>query len=112
MINLKKIENRWHWGSTVYFIDPEGGIVCVEFMDGTDWGYICSLQVCQENMKSGIATRLMSESEHIILQKGFDLVTLAVEKTKPEWLIDWYLRLGYEQYDEDEHLLYFRKDLS
>ena len=102
--------DKWYWGSSIKHICNGVGVVTVEFLDGTTWGYICDLTVRSVDRREGIGTRLMKAAEESILLQGFTESRLAVEKER-EWLTKWYQRLGYEVYDEDEHLLYLRKQL-
>lgn len=43
----------------------------------------------------------MMKAEDIVKNEGFDLIAISVEKDR-EWQFNWYKRLGYEVYDEDD----------
>ena len=111
-MKILEIRNRWNWGENIHLIYEGGyGHCLLEFKDNTTWGYIDGLVVHPSSQKQGIATMLMEKAEKLIKDEGFDLVALSVEKER-KWQREWYERLGYEVYDEDDELYYMRKYLS
>ena len=79
-------------------------------MDTTHWGYIYGLIVDPEQRRKGIGTELIKYCEDYILSKGFEEARLAVEVGRT-FQKEWYIRLGYEVYDEDGDLFYLKKKL-
>lgn len=110
-MSIISIGDTWFWGSTIHLICNGVGVCTVEFLKDTTWGYICDLTVGSTYRREGIGRILMKEAETSILIQGLTEARLAVEKTR-EWQIKWYKRLGYEVYDEDEHLYYMKRKLS
>ena len=82
----------------------------LEFKDNTTWGYIDGLVVHSSRQNQGIATKLIEKAERLTKDEGFDIVALSVEKER-KWQREWYKRLGYEIYDEDDELYYMKKEL-
>ncbi len=106
-----EIKNRWDWGYNVFLIQDGYGVLNIDFMDGTDWGHIGGLVVHPSRMKQGIATQLMKRAEEVIVNEGLTLAVLSVERGRL-WQIEWYKRLGYEIYGDDEKMLYMSKGLG
>ena len=107
---MVEIENRWNWGYNIHIICDGCGICCVEFLDDTDWGYVDGLMVHKSRQRQGIATRMMERSEEIVKEEGYSEIRLDVEKGR-NFQFDWYKRLGYEVYDEDDKMYYMKKKL-
>lgn len=108
---IVKIFNDWNWGSTISIICDGVGVCGVEFLDTTSWGYIYGLTVSKDYRREGIGSRLINEAERSIILRGFKEVRMDVEKTR-KWQFEWYRRLGYEVYHEDEVLYYMKKVLA
>lgn len=106
-----EIENSWYWGNTITLICDGCGLCDIEFMKDTDWGYVCSLTVHPSRRRQGIATRLMEKAEELVLSEGYNVIKLAVEK-KRVFQYEWYKKLGYEDYDQDEELYHMKKTLG
>lgn len=107
-MEIVEIRNRWHWGESINLISEGCGLLKLEFVDGTHWGFISGLVVHPSRQKQGIATGLMMKAEDIVKNEGFDLIAISVEKDR-EWQFNWYKRLGYEVYDEDDDEYWLRK---
>lgn len=107
-MEIIEIKNKWYWGYTYHLICDGCSSLVVEFKDNTDWGYLFGLVVNSSNQNKGIASHLMKKAEEIILREGFNVVHLSVEKER-KWQFEWYKRLGYEVYDEDEEEYWLRK---
>ena len=111
-MKIIEIRNRWYWGENIHLIYEGGyGHCLLEFKDDTTWGYIDGLVVHFSKQNQGIATALIEKAEKLTKDEGFDLIALSVEKER-KWQKEWYERLGYEVYDEDDELYYMRKQLK
>lgn len=110
-MNILEIKNRWKWGYNYHLIFDCYGLLNVEFKDNTTWGFLSGLVVHPSKQNQGIATYLMKKAEEITLREGFNLVCLSVEKQR-KWQFEWYKRLGYEVYDEDEEEYWLRKYIN
>lgn len=110
-MSIVEIENRWFWGSTIKLICDGCGVCEVEFKDNTDWGYISGLCVHPSRRRQGIATRLMEKAEEEVRYYEYKEIRLDVEKVR-RFQYEWYKRLGYEVYYEDEELYYMKKVIS
>ena len=110
-MDILEIRNRWYWGENIHLISEGGyGHCLLEFKDDTTWGFISGLVVHSSKQNQGIATMLMEKVENLTKDNGFDIIALAVEKER-KWQKEWYERLSYEVYDEDDELYYMRKKL-
>lgn len=109
--NIHLLSEKWSWGSTSHFIYNTLGLCSVEFFNTTHWGYIYGLIVDLEHRRKGIGTELIKYCEDYIRDCGYDEVRLDVEKGR-RFQYEWYKRLGYEVYYEDEELYYMKKKLS
>lgn len=107
-MEIIEIKNRWNWGYTCQLIGDGCSSLVIEFKDDTDWGYLRGLVVHFSKQRQGIATCLIKKAEEIILREGFNIVSLSVEKER-KWEFEWYKRMGYEVYDEDEEEYWLRK---
>ena len=108
---IVEIKNNWNWGYTIHLIKNGCSHIEIEFKNDTTWGYLSGLMVEPRRMKQGIATKLMQKAEEIIKREGLDLAVLSVDKDR-EWVKDWYERMGYEVYDEDDLYWDMRKSLN
>ena len=45
---------------------------------------------------NGVAKQLMQYAENIIKQSGESLVAVIYENSTPLWVLEWYIRSGYE----------------
>lgn len=107
-MEIVEIKNKWKWGYNYHLIADGCGLLTVEFKDNTTWGFLSGLIVHPSRQNQGIATNLMKKAEEITLREGFNLVCLSVEKQR-KCQFEWYKRLGYEVYDEDEEEYWLRK---
>ena len=108
MSTIVEIDERWTWGLSVMLICDGYGVCQVQFKNGTDWGYVCGLMVHKSKRRQGIATRLMKRVEEIVKDFGYDKIMLEVE-TDRLFQYEWYVRLGYERWEEDDELYYMQK---
>lgn len=110
-MEIVEIENRWDWGETINMICEGCGVCCLEFKDDTEWGYVSGLTVHPSRRRQGIAGRLMEKAEDECVYYGYPEIRLDVEKTR-RFQFEWYKRLGYEVWAEDDELYYMKKRLD
>lgn len=108
---ITEIKNSWNWGYAYHLLKNNCGHIKIEFKNDTNWGYLSGLVVEPRRLKQGIATKLIQKAEEIIKREGFDLAVLTVDKDR-EWVKDWYERMGYEVYDEDDLYWDMKKSLN
>lgn len=104
--------NKWIWGTTQQIITHNGiATVRIEYIDNySDTASIGGLSVLEEHRKKGYATELMKIAEDEIRKMQKKTIYLSLEKE--EWLYNFYVKLGYVLYDEDEDYKYMSKELS
>lgn len=110
-MEIVEIDNRWTWGETINLICEGCGLCSLEFKDGTEWGYVSGLCVHPSRRRQGIAGRLMSKAEDLVRYYGYGEIRLDVEKGRV-FQFEWYKRLGYEVWAEDDELYYMKKRLD
>ncbi len=86
---------------TKYLIVDDYGAVQLELCNEEQWyggsAFIYGLYVCPPYRRNRHADALLNQAEFCAKRKGYQAVFLEWEKkTTPEWVLDWYLRLGYE----------------
>ncbi|QCD39694.1 N-acetyltransferase [Muribaculaceae bacterium Isolate-007 (NCI)] len=93
----------WH-SRTRYIIVVEGiATVQVELYDepqGPDkvTAFICSLWVNEDERRYGHAGRILDRAEEIAAKEGHKRVHLEwCSLDSPQWVLEWYLRRGYEE---------------
>lgn len=109
-MDIVEIYNEWKWGATIKLICNGCGVCTLEYKNGTDWGYIYGLTVHQNYRKQGIATALMNRVEELVKKKGYHKIRLDVEKDRL-FQYEWYKRLGYETWAEDDELYFMEKEI-
>ena len=87
----------WWWGETVKIILSSGqGIIEVQLDKSTpNIAYLSGLSVLPECRRKQLAT-------NVSIDKGKKFLQLTADKTN-EWLVNWYKRLGFEIWSEEEH---------
>lgn len=93
---------KQNWNEFVrYFISCEHGIVIVDLHDNPVCAgcraYLWNLWVDEPYRRKGIATRLLRKAEEIILDSGYDSLSLMWEWPTPQWVFDWYTKNGFEE---------------
>ncbi len=68
--------------------------------DGTDRAYFYSFRVMAPFRGQGVGTRIINESQALMLDRGFSAITIAVAKENINAL-RLYERLGYQKFAED-----------
>lgn len=74
-------------------------------------GYVSGLCVHPSRRRQGVAGRLMEKAEEECVNYGYGEIRLDVEKTR-RFQFEWYKRLGYEVWAEDDELYYMKKRLD
>ena len=94
-MTINRIENRWYWGTAVYFMTSDGsGMVMCCFNDETkDNCALYDLIVHPSCRQHEYATDLMKAAEQEARDRGCLRLTLFTEKDS--WIQDWYHRLGF-----------------
>lgn len=111
-------KNKWWWGESINLIESNGlAQVDVSFQDEyPEHGYVGSLMVFERYRKKGFATILMQAVEDIARERGLYYLYMGVNKQAPQWLLDWYKRIGYEENGDqdgsDGHSFNYQKDLT
>jgi ribosomal protein S18 acetylase RimI-like enzyme len=70
--------------------------------------FIYGLSVYEDARNRGLGSILLHEAETIGINNGVTRLRLIVEKPKT-WTYDFYIRRGYEFWDEDEEYVYLVK---
>ena len=106
--------NKVSWGHVWHIITSNGvGHVALELdNDDLDTMYLYSLSVYQDSRNKGIGKKLMNEAEKIAIENNVYKIKLDIDKPKKQWLYDFYVHLGYEDYKEDDEYIYFKKYLN
>ena len=112
MDNIKCIETKWWWGTSINFIEKDSfGIV--ELMLDNDFpntAFIRGLIVPEESRRQGVAKRLLVECSLRASESGKRFLQLDVEKDET-WLKEWYERLGFRVFCVEEHIYKMIKTL-
>ena len=101
--------NRWSFGTTDYIIAPDGrSIVRISYYDDfPDAAFINGLSVFHEERGKGRARDIMREAEESMKENGIKIVFIDSEE---EWIAKWYMRLGFELYDEEDGVFKLKKN--
>lgn len=106
-----------HWSTYDNAILMEifgGGVVNVELHNNKKgkMAFIYGLYVCEGCRKDGLATELLKMAELIARRNGHDEVYLDwKESESPNWVLEWYLRNGYEKSSSGKGYFRLRKRL-
>lgn len=94
----------WWWGETVKIILSSGqGIIEVQLDKSTpNIAYLSGLSVLPECRRQQLGKQLIEYATNIAIDKGKKFLLLTADKTN-EWLVNWYKRLGFEIWSEEEH---------
>ena len=94
----------WWWGETVkIFLSSGEGIIEVQLDKSTpNTAYLSGLSVLPECRRQQLGKQLIEYATNVAIDKGKKFLQLSAEKNN-EWLINWYKRLGFEIWSEEEH---------
>ena len=101
--------NRWSFWTTDYIIAPDGrSIVRTSYYDDfPDAAFLHALSVFHEERGKGRARDIRREAEESMKEKGIKIVFIDSEE---EWIAKWYMRLGFELYDEEDGIFKLKKN--
>ncbi len=96
------IQRQVWYDYTKYLIVNEYCAVQLELCNKEQWyggsAFIYGLYVCPLYRGKKHAEILLDQAEFCAKRDGYKAVFLEWEKkTTPEWVLEWYLRLGYEK---------------
>lgn len=94
----------WWWGETVkIFLSSGEGTIEVQIEKATpNTAYFIGLSVLPESRRHQLGTQLIAYATKVAIDKGLKFLQLTADKTN-EWLVNWYKRLGFEIWSEEEH---------
>lgn len=94
----------WWWGETVkIFLSSGEGTIEVQLDKSTpNTAYLSGLSVLPEFRRQQLGKQLIEQATNVAIDKGKKFLQLTVDKTN-EWLLNWYERLGFEIWSEEEH---------
>ena len=103
-------KNKVFWG-TVWHIITDDGMGCVQAQidnDNPNTLFVSGLSVYEAARRRGLATTMLHEIETLAIDNDIERIRLNVNKPK-SWVYDFYIRRGYELWDEDEDDYYLVK---
>lgn len=103
-------KNKISWG-TVWHIITNDGMCHVEAQidnDNPNTLFVSGLSVYEAARRRGLATTMLHEIETLAINNDIKRIRLNVNKPK-NWVYDFYIRRGYELWDEDEDDYYLVK---
>ena len=103
-------KNKTSWGTTWHIITSDGmGHIeaCIED-DLPETIFFSGLSVMPEKRHQGIGADLISQAEKIGCSYNAERLRINVEKPD-NGLYDWYKKLGYAIWDEDDTYIYMVK---
>ena len=94
----------WWWGETVkIFLSGGEGTIEVQLDKSTpNTAYLSGLSVLPESRRQQLGKQLIEYATNVAIDKGKKLLQLSAEKNN-DWLVNWYKRLGFEVWSEEEH---------
>ena len=103
-------QNKCSWVTVWHIITNDGmGHIAVNIEDeNPETLFIYGLSVYEGARNRRLGTMLLNKAESIADNKGVTRLMLNVEKPKT-WVYDFYIRGGYELWDEDETYFYLVK---
>ena len=103
-------KNKFWWGTSWHIItdDGMGHIEAQMDNDNTDTLFVLGLSVYETARRRGLATIMLHEIETLAIDNDIERIRLNVNKPK-SWVYDFYIRRGYEFWDEDEDNYYLVK---
>ena len=94
----------WWWGETVnIFLSNGEGTIEVQIEKSTpNTAYFRGLSVLPESRRHQLGTQLIAYATKVAIDKGLKFLQLTADKNN-DWLVNWYKRLGFEIWSEEEH---------
>lgn len=74
--------------------------------------WIWNLYTCPTYRSKGLATRILDKVEQFVRLLGYEYVCIEWCNNTPEWVLNWYMRRGYDCYKQTEETTYLRKKLK
>ena len=103
---MRLIAQRWGDRLTRYNLLGTGGILMLDVLH-EPWkrypmevgdGYLWNLTIDEPHRRHHSATALMKKAESIAREQGCKRLWLDWSiKEAPQWVFDWYVRLGYDE---------------
>lgn len=94
-LNYRKFTFCEWWGKGIFIICANGlGVIRITQENNSNEIWIDSLNVYKSARNKGIAEKLLSIAEKKAKEYGADCVY--IQAKKGSWMIDWYIRRGYE----------------
>lgn len=114
-ITAYRTENKFETRYTLLVENKNSG-VCLALYDTPQEcnikAIIFSLKVEERYRKQGMATSLLRKAEQIAKSEGHTAVYLRWESSQSQsWVLDWYVRKGYEIMEGSEDHSLLRKNL-
>lgn len=112
--NLKIIElvDNSEDSETIYCMEENGYMYAtISFEKSSESMYIYNVCVKEENRNNKLGTWLIRYLENIGIRYNKKFSALTALKDK-EWLINWYKKLGYSIYSNDDKYFYMIKYLK
>ena len=103
-------KNKISWG-TVWHIITDDGMGHIEAQidnDNSNTLFVSGLSVYEAARRRGLATTMLHKIETLAIDNNIERIRLNVNKPK-SWVYDFYIRRGYELWDEDENDYYLVK---
>ena len=111
MIDFIIHSNLTPWGHVWHIVTTDGkGMVSAE-IDNEDENtfFIYGLSVTPDMRKRGIGTELLKAVEQLGKEINKKRFRINIDKPKNDWLYNFYIKQGYEFWDEDEQYIYLVK---
>lgn len=113
-MSIKRLTQHWYKEDRFILYDDQNAASVECYTDDEyDELHISSLYVEEMNRGKGVGRNLFQEAEHIALQEGIYKTTICLwDKEVEDWAFQWFKRLGYETYHEDDGLFFMSKNLK
>ena len=94
----------WWWGETVnIFLSNGEGTIEVQIEKSTpNTAYFRGMSVLPDSRRHQLGTQLIAYATKVAIDKGLKFLQLTADKNN-DWLVNWYKRLGFEIWSEEEH---------
>ena len=110
-----EITQHWRGYDNVILMEIfGGGVINVELCNSgkEKIAFIHGLYVCEECRNKGLASELLNGAELIARGNGYNEVYLDWKESEcHRWVLEWYLRKGYEKSISDKGNIRLKKEL-